>query len=92
MANGNRFPWYQTIALFVAVAVALVGWGMSYGSLKRETTLMCKEIRVNKAYTDQHFSLKRAKLEDHDTRITTMEVKVDYIVEGIDELKRRLPK
>ena len=89
--KAERSGWYQVLTLGLLIVVALVGWGISYGSLKNETKQMCVDIHKNRMDADRHFAFKRAKLENHDNRLTTVEVKLDYIVAGIDKLTKRLP-
>ena len=88
----ENVAWKETLAI-ISVVIALsvfVGWGVSYGMLRADTKTICVRFDTFKADTDSHFALKRAKIENHEDRLKTVEIKLDYIVQGIDELKGML--
>ena len=72
----NSLAGFLATILTIAVTIGGIVWALSAQNQKLEAG--CKDIEAVKL-----------KVERHDRSITTIETKLDYIIKGVDELKKK---
>ena len=75
--------YWKTILTFSAVAVMLVGWGMTWANQSSRICANQSEIGTLK---DRMASVADQTTES-EKAIVRMETKIEYIIKGIDEIK-----
>jgi septal ring factor EnvC (AmiA/AmiB activator) len=75
--------YWKTVLTFLAAAVMLVGWGMTWANQSARICANQTEIGTLKekmgAVADQTSESEKA--------IVRMETKIEYIIKGVDEIK-----
>ena len=75
--------YWKTVLTFLAAAVMLVGWGMTWANQSARICANQSEIGTLKE--------KMASVADQTTEsekaIVRMETKIEYIIKGVDEIK-----
>ena len=74
---------WKTVLTFLAAAVMLVGWGMTWANQSARICANQAEIGALKEKMDSVAD----QTSESEKAIVRMETKIEYIIKGIDEIK-----
>ena len=75
--------YWKTVLTFLAAAVMLVGWGMTWANQSARICANQSEIGALKEKMDSVAD----QTSESEKAIVRMETKIEYIIKGVDEIK-----
>ena len=75
--------YWKTVLTFLAAAVMLVGWGMTWANQSARICANRAEIGTLKEKMDSVAD----QTTESEKAIVRMETKIEYIIKGVDEIK-----
>jgi len=75
--------YWKTVLTFLAAAVMLVGWGMTWANQSARIHANQSEIGTLK----EKMASVADQTSESEKAIVRMETKIEYIIKGVDEIK-----